>query len=59
MPHLSIQGHNGVIGHHQAGVSVVKIVKIFNFKRSIYELIDKYMYKKIRALTNVSDQWLR
>ena len=31
MPHLSIQGRDGEIGHHHGGVSVAQIFGIFNF----------------------------
>ena len=43
MPHLSIEDRGRVIGHHQAGVSVAQIAKIFNIsKKSVYKLIKKY-----------------
>ena len=51
MPHLLIQGRDGVIGHHQAGVSVAQIFKIFDFKKSMYKLID--ISRSMRALSHI------
>ena len=54
MLHLSMQDRNGVIGHHQADVSVSQIFKTFNLKKSIYKLIDKLDNEGI-----VKHLWLR